>query len=110
MREAIDLAIDRPALAEIAMEGLGSPANQLVTRHHPGAGGGDPAFDEERPCGVEDLFPGRGAGLGRRRVPGRPWRGCVVVIPPSCHPDGGHPTVAGARVPAAPSAVTRMPR
>jgi peptide/nickel transport system substrate-binding protein len=31
VREAIDLAIDRPALAEIAMEGLGSPANQLVT-------------------------------------------------------------------------------
>ncbi len=31
VREAIDLAIDRPALAEIAMEGLGSPVNQLVT-------------------------------------------------------------------------------
>ena len=31
VREAIDLAIDRPALAEIAMEGLGTPANQLVT-------------------------------------------------------------------------------
>lgn len=31
VREAIDLAIDRPALAEIAMEGLGAPANQLVT-------------------------------------------------------------------------------
>lgn len=31
VREAIDLAIDRPALVEIAMEGLGSPANQLVT-------------------------------------------------------------------------------
>jgi len=31
VREAIDIAIDRPALAEIAMEGLGSPGNQLVT-------------------------------------------------------------------------------
>ena len=31
VREAIDLAIDRPALAEIAMEGLGQPVNQLVT-------------------------------------------------------------------------------
>ena len=31
VREAIDLAIDRPALAEIAMEGLGAPGNQLVT-------------------------------------------------------------------------------
>ena len=31
VREAIDLAIDRKALAEIAMEGLGKPQNQLVT-------------------------------------------------------------------------------
>ena len=31
VREAIDLAIDRKTLAEIAMEGLGSPVNQLVT-------------------------------------------------------------------------------
>jgi peptide/nickel transport system substrate-binding protein len=31
VREAIDLAIDRPALVEIAMEGLGAPVNQLVT-------------------------------------------------------------------------------
>jgi peptide/nickel transport system substrate-binding protein len=31
VREALDIAIDRPALAEIAMEGLGTPANQLVT-------------------------------------------------------------------------------
>lgn len=31
VREAIDLAIDRPALAEIAMEGLGAAVNQLVT-------------------------------------------------------------------------------
>jgi peptide/nickel transport system substrate-binding protein len=31
VREAIDLAIDRKALAEIAMEGLGAPVNQLVT-------------------------------------------------------------------------------
>jgi peptide/nickel transport system substrate-binding protein len=31
VREAIDLAIDRPALAEVAMEGLGKPASQLTT-------------------------------------------------------------------------------
>jgi len=31
VREAIDLAIDRPALAEVAMEGMGKPVNQLVT-------------------------------------------------------------------------------
>jgi peptide/nickel transport system substrate-binding protein len=31
VREAIDMAIDRKALAEIAMEGLGSPAAQMVT-------------------------------------------------------------------------------
>lgn len=31
VREAIDLAIDRQALAQIAMEELGTPANQLVT-------------------------------------------------------------------------------
>jgi peptide/nickel transport system substrate-binding protein len=31
VREAFDLAIDRPALAEIAMEGMGVPVNQLVT-------------------------------------------------------------------------------
>jgi peptide/nickel transport system substrate-binding protein len=31
VREAIDIAIDRKALAEIAMEGLGKPQNQLVT-------------------------------------------------------------------------------
>ena len=31
VREAIDIAIDRPALVEIAMEGLGAPVNQLVT-------------------------------------------------------------------------------
>ncbi len=31
VREAIDLAIDRQALAEIAMEGTGNPANQIVT-------------------------------------------------------------------------------
>jgi peptide/nickel transport system substrate-binding protein len=32
VREAIDLAIDRPALAEIAMEGLGRPVTQMVTK------------------------------------------------------------------------------
>ncbi|SIR12487.1 MULTISPECIES: ABC transporter substrate-binding protein [unclassified Bosea (in: a-proteobacteria)] len=31
VREAIDTAIDRPTLVEIAMEGLGATANQLVT-------------------------------------------------------------------------------
>jgi peptide/nickel transport system substrate-binding protein len=31
VREAIDLAIDRKTLAEIAMEGLGTPVSQLVT-------------------------------------------------------------------------------
>ena len=31
VREAIDLAIDRKTLAEIAMEGLGKPVNQMVT-------------------------------------------------------------------------------
>ncbi len=31
VREAIDLAIDRKALAEVAMEGLGKPVNQMVT-------------------------------------------------------------------------------
>ena len=31
VREAFDLAIDRKALAEVAMEGLGKPVNQMVT-------------------------------------------------------------------------------
>ena len=31
VREAIDFAIDRKALAEVAMEGLGKPASQMVT-------------------------------------------------------------------------------
>ena len=31
VREAMDLAIDRTTLAEVAMEGLGTPVNQLVT-------------------------------------------------------------------------------
>ena len=31
VREAIDLAIDRKALAEVAMEGLGKPTSQMVT-------------------------------------------------------------------------------
>ena len=31
VRQAIDLAIDRKALAEVAMEGLGKPVNQMVT-------------------------------------------------------------------------------
>lgn len=32
VREAIDLAIDRRALSEISMDGMGSPATQLVTK------------------------------------------------------------------------------
>ena len=32
VREAIDLAIDRTALAEIAMENMGTPASQIITR------------------------------------------------------------------------------
>ena len=31
VREAIDIAIDRNALADVAMEGLGKPVNQMVT-------------------------------------------------------------------------------
>jgi peptide/nickel transport system substrate-binding protein len=31
VRQAFDLAIDRPTLAEVAMEGLGKPVNQMVT-------------------------------------------------------------------------------
>ena len=31
VREAIDMAIDRKALAEVAMEGMGKPVNQMVT-------------------------------------------------------------------------------
>jgi ABC-type transport system substrate-binding protein len=34
VREAVDLAIDRKALAEIAMEGLGKAQSQLVTPSH----------------------------------------------------------------------------
>jgi len=41
VREAIDLAIDRRALAEIAMEGLGTPQSQMVT---PGIFGYNPAL------------------------------------------------------------------
>jgi peptide/nickel transport system substrate-binding protein len=32
VREAIDLAIDRRALSEVAMEGMGAPATQIVSR------------------------------------------------------------------------------
>jgi peptide/nickel transport system substrate-binding protein len=41
VREAIDLAIDRRALAEVAMEGLGTPVSQMVT---PGIFGYNPAL------------------------------------------------------------------
>jgi peptide/nickel transport system substrate-binding protein len=46
VREAIDLAIDRRALAEIAMEGLGTPQSQMVT---PGIFGYNPAITIPQP-------------------------------------------------------------
>jgi peptide/nickel transport system substrate-binding protein len=46
VREAIDLAIDRRALAEVAMEGLGGVATQLVTQ---GTFGHNAAIAESRP-------------------------------------------------------------
>jgi peptide/nickel transport system substrate-binding protein len=46
VREAIDLAIDRRALAEVAMEGLGTPQAQMVT---PGIFGFNPAIQMPTP-------------------------------------------------------------
>jgi peptide/nickel transport system substrate-binding protein len=46
VREAIDLAIDRKALAEVAMEGLGRPVTQMVT---PGIFGFNPKLPELKP-------------------------------------------------------------
>jgi peptide/nickel transport system substrate-binding protein len=46
VREAIDLAIDRRVLAEVAMEGLGSPQSQMVT---PGIFGYNPAIQMPTP-------------------------------------------------------------
>jgi peptide/nickel transport system substrate-binding protein len=46
VREAIDLAIDRRALAEVAMEGLGTPVSQMVT---PGIFGFNPALTVPTP-------------------------------------------------------------
>jgi peptide/nickel transport system substrate-binding protein len=46
VREAVDLAIDRPALAEIAMEGLGKPVTQMVTSN---IFGHNPALPELKP-------------------------------------------------------------
>jgi peptide/nickel transport system substrate-binding protein len=46
VREAVDLAIDRPALAEVSMEGLGRPVNQMVT---PGIFGYNEKLPELRP-------------------------------------------------------------
>ncbi|MEI8144535.1 MAG: ABC transporter substrate-binding protein, partial [Alphaproteobacteria bacterium] len=46
VREAIDLAIDRKALAEVAMEGLGTPKGQMVT---PGIFGEIPNFPVPQP-------------------------------------------------------------
>lgn len=46
VREAIDLAIDRPALAEVAMEGLGKAVSQMVT---PEIFGASPRLQVTRP-------------------------------------------------------------
>jgi peptide/nickel transport system substrate-binding protein len=46
VREAIDLALDRRALAEVAMEGLGTPVSQMVT---PGIFGFNPALTVPTP-------------------------------------------------------------
>jgi peptide/nickel transport system substrate-binding protein len=46
VREAVDLAIDRPALAEVSMEGLGRPVNQMVT---PGIFGYNDKLPELKP-------------------------------------------------------------
>jgi peptide/nickel transport system substrate-binding protein len=46
VREAMSLAIDRPALAEVALEGLGKPATQNVT---PGIFGYDNKLPEMKP-------------------------------------------------------------
>jgi peptide/nickel transport system substrate-binding protein len=46
VREAVDLAIDRPALAEVPMEGLGKPVNQMVT---PGIFGYNEKLPELKP-------------------------------------------------------------
>jgi peptide/nickel transport system substrate-binding protein len=46
VREAIDLAIDRRALAEIAMEGMGTPVSQMVT---PGIFGFNPTLTVPTP-------------------------------------------------------------
>ncbi len=46
VREAVDLAIDRPALAEVSMEGLGKPVTQMVT---PGIFGYNDKLPELKP-------------------------------------------------------------
>ncbi|HEX8665502.1 MAG TPA: ABC transporter substrate-binding protein [Beijerinckiaceae bacterium] len=46
VREAVDLSIDRPALAEVSMEGLGKPVNQMVT---PGIFGYNEKLPELKP-------------------------------------------------------------
>jgi len=46
VREAIDLAIDRRALAEVAMEGMGTPVSQMVT---PGIFGFNPTLTVPTP-------------------------------------------------------------
>lgn len=59
VREAIDLAIDRKALAEVAMEGLGKPANQMVT---PSIFGFNKTLGERRydPAGARKLLADAG--------------------------------------------------
>ena len=55
VREAMDLAIDRKALAEVAMEGLGKPASQMVT---PSIFGFNKALGERKydPAGARKLL------------------------------------------------------
>ena len=90
VREAIDLAIDREALAEVAMEGLGKPASQLVT---PGIFGYNDKLQVTKP----DIDQGQGA-AGRRRLSER-LQGDVQLHerPPARRPRGRHRGRADAR-------------
>ena len=59
VREALDLAIDRKALAEVAMEDLGKPTNQMVT---PSIFGFNKALGERKydPAGARKLLADAG--------------------------------------------------
>lgn len=61
VREAVDLAIDRPALAEIAMEGLGKPVTQMVTAnifgHNPDLPELKPNLDKAKALMKEAGYP-----------------------------------------------------